>query len=500
MFQIATLPNEVLRSDMLVITLSRDFIQTRRKSFNQFPVYISELLKTFLEYRDFKGEYKESAVFYPPKGSAIKRLCLLGLGEEKEVDQDKFRAIGNLMVEFQERLSAKRVHLFLGNINYCKEEIIQAVSEGVLYKKYRFEKYKTSAKQKVTSGLFIFACMKKQYTPKFRKAQLAIKAIMEGVNLARDLANEPSNHLTPGILKNYVLDHFKEIKNIKTEVHDKHWLEKNGLNALLAVSGGSKEEPCLITLKYTPPKSTKKRLLLVGKGVTFDSGGISIKPAANMEEMKYDMAGAAAVIGSMEAISRLQPRFEVVAIIPAVENMPGGSAVKPGDVVAAFNDKTIEIINTDAEGRLILADALAYGVKKYKPGAVIDFATLTGACVVALGDKMAGLFTNSENLRAALTEAAELSGDRVWPMPLSNLYAKDLESDVADLKNLGGRWGGAITAAKFLENFTAKTKWAHVYMAGTAYDVKNIDYLGKGATGFGPRLVCQALKALEKIL
>jgi leucyl aminopeptidase len=219
-----------------------------------------------------------------------------------------------------------------------------------------------------------------------------------------------------------------------------------------------------------------------------------------MEEMKYDMSGAASVIGSMDIVSRLSPRFEVIGAIPAVENMPGGNAIKPGDVVTAFNGKTIEIINTDAEGRLILADALAYVEKEYSPQVMLDFATLTGSCMVALGDKRAGLFSNNEELSKLLKESGELAGERLWPMPMDDLYKKELESEVADIKNIGSRWGGAISAAKFLEEFVSKTTWAHIDMAGTANDIKHEDYLGKGATGFGTRLIGRALKLFEKYL
>jgi leucyl aminopeptidase len=236
--------------------------------------------------------------------------------------------------------------------------------------------------------------------------------------------------------------------------------------------------------------------MLVGKGVTFDSGGISIKPSANMEEMKFDMAGAATVVGVMAAVEDLRPEIDVVAIIPASENLPDARAVKPGDVVSACNGKTIEIINTDAEGRLLLADSLAYGVIKYKPDWVVDLATLTGSVVVALGTRAAGLYCNDEQLTLSLTAAGEETGERVWPMPLWDSYRKDLDSEVADLKNVGGRDAGSITAAKFLQEFVGDARWAHLDIAGTAYGLKDISYLKKGASGFGVRLIIALIDKL----
>jgi len=499
-FQIATLPEKQLRTDVLVITIDKKFVKTRKKTFERFPEYVAKYLREYLEFKDFKGGFKETALFYLPKESAIKRIFLIGTGDQGVPSPDDFRDVGYLISQMQEKTSSTRVHIFQGRAEYCGEETIQAVCEGILFQKYSFNVYKSESKKAKKNVQFVCTCSKAQYTPRYNWTQNSAHCMMQGVILARDLANEPSNNMTPAILKDRVLKEFEDDERIKTEAYDQKWLEKNKFNALLSVSKGSKETPYLISLKYSPKEKARKHLLLVGKGVTFDSGGISIKPGAGMEEMKFDMAGAAAVIGTMKSISLLEPKIEVTALVPAVENMPGGNAVKPGDIIEAYNGKTVEIINTDAEGRLILADALAYGVEKYKPDAVIDFATLTGACMVSLGDKMAGLFSNSDELANALLESGEPSGDRLWRLPLDKLYEKDIESETADIKNVGSRWGGAITAAKFLENFTGKVKWAHIDMAGTANDVKNIDYLGKGATGYGPRLICSALKSLEKVL
>ncbi len=500
MFQIATIPRLDLNTELFVVFVQEKFVKQRNKSYTDFPEEVHAPLQDLFALRDFKGKLFKTRLIYPQKKNGIKRIFIVGTGDQKKLSCDDFRNLGKLIADKQEELSVKRVHLFLANIKGFREDFIRCFSEGILFQKYHFEQHKSEKPTKRKNGRFIFLCNRKEYTPRFRQILLETESIMNGVSITRDLANQPSNHLTPHALKNYVLKHFKNTRNIQTTILDESAMRQKKFGALLSVSKGSAEPPYLIIMHYKPVKKTSKRLVLVGKGVTFDSGGISIKPSANMEEMKFDMCGAAAVVGSMDVISHFKPKFEVIALLPAVENMPGGKATKPGDVVTAYNGKTIEIINTDAEGRLILADALAYAAKEYKPKIILDFATLTGACVVALGDKNAGIFSNSEKLAHLLKERGVFSGDQVWPMPMDDDYKKELESETADLKNIGSRWGGAITAAKFLEHFVEEITWAHIDIAGTSYDVKNKDYLGKGATGFGTRLIGRSLKQLEKII
>lgn len=499
MFQIATLPRLDLNTELLVIFFENKFVKQRHKSYLLYPEEVRKPLIKLFSMRDFKGNLNETALVYPRNSESIKRILCVGVGAENKLTNDDHRNLGKLISEKKDELSVRRIHILLANMHYCREDLIRCFSEGVLYQQYRFDEFKTKKKPKKRSARFIFLCNKAEYTPRFRQTILETESVMRGVNSARNLANKPANQLTPSDLKDYVSETFKNHKNIEVSILEKPELEKQKFGALLAVAKGSVESPALILIHYRPGRKTSRKIALVGKGVTFDSGGISIKPSASMEEMKYDMSGAAAVIGSMEVVASYKPKYEVIAAIPAVENMPGGNAVKPGDVVTAYNGKTIEIINTDAEGRLILADALAYVQKEYSPKFTIDFATLTGACVVALGDKTAGLFSNSNKLVKLLEEAGKHSGDAVWSMPMNDIYNKDIESDVADLKNLGERWAGAITAAKFLEAFVDKQQWAHIDIAGTAYGVKHIDYLGKGATGFGVRLIGRSLKAFDKL-
>ena len=498
MFQIATVSELGFNSHLFVFLLTEKFAKKRKKDFSAFPECVRPDLEWFFhEIKDFKGKYKESVLFYPRHCKTIARVLLIGLGESFDLDYYKFREVGQIIAGRQQKVNSRRNHIFLGNVPACNVKLIEHLTEGILFKQYKYEELKTDTHNHAIEPRFIYVCGKHAYSPKFRQAVIRTNKLMNSIVLTRNLANQPANIATPTFIKDTVVKHFKNVEHCTVEVYDRQNLEKLGMNAILAVAQGSKNEPYLLVIRYQQP-GVKKSLALVGKGVTFDTGGISLKPAANMHEMKYDMSGAAAVFGIMDYIVHTKPHWNVYAIVPLVENMPGGNAIRPGDVIKSFSGKTIEILNTDAEGRLILADALYYAIKEFNPGVVIDFATLTGACMVALGDKRAGLFSNSQQLQKALFEAGEESGDLLWPMPLDDIYQKDLESDIADIKNIGDRWGGAITAAKFLEFFVEKKLWAHIDMAGTANDVKHLDFLGKGATGFGVRLVAAALKKLTK--
>ncbi len=302
-------------------------------------------------------------------------------------------------------------------------------------------------------------------------------AIAEGVTLARECANRPGNHCTPSYLAAEAMK-LAKAKRVKVEVLERKDVAKLGMGSFLAVAQGSDEPLKFIVLRYQGAAKSEAPVVLVGKGVTFDSGGISLKPGAEMDEMKYDMGGAASVLGTMRSISLLQPKINVVGLIPACENLPSGRAVKPGDVVKSLSGQTIEILNTDAEGRLILCDALTYA-ERFKPAAVVDIATLTGACVIALGHHRSGLFTADEDLSTALLAAGESALDPAWRMPVDAEYDEGLKSHYADMANIAGRAGGAITAAMFLKRFTGKYRWAHLDIAGTAWKSGP----QKGATG-----------------
>lgn len=368
--------------------------------------------------------------------------------------------------------------------------LIQTIIEGVLLGNYSFNKYKSE--KKTVQSLTV----KIHYTDtkEVRKIIDETEKIMSSVYFARDLVNEPPIILTPLVLAKRTKNELKKY-GIKVSVFREKELQKRKMNSILAVGRGSNNPPCLIICSYKPNKP-KKKIVLVGKGVTYDSGGLSIKPSGGMLDMKADMSGGAVVISVLRAASLLKLPIELVGIIPAVENMPSGRSYKPGDIIISASGKSIEVKDTDAEGRIILADALHYA-SQLNPDVMIDFATLTGACAVALGEIAAGLFTSYDELAEKLFNAGMKTYERVWRLPFWNEYKSMIKSDVADVANLGPRWGGAITAAKFLEHFVdEKIPWAHIDIAGPAIKHKLNNYTEKYYTGFGVRLIVEYLKGI----
>jgi len=324
--------------------------------------------------------------------------------------------------------------------------------------------------------------------PSVKKA----KIIADAVCFVRDMISAPSNEMTPSIMAQKAQEVAKR-KNVTCTVLDRKKMQELGMNALLAVASGSQEEPKFIILEYSGGRKKDAPVVLVGKGLTFDSGGISLKPSDKMEEMKTDMSGGAAVMGAIMAAADMQIPLNVVALIPASDNMPSGSAFKPGDILKSYSGKTIEILSTDAEGRLLLADALAYA-SKFKPEAVIDLATLTGACVIALGDDVIGMLGTGEKLKKEINRAAQDTGELVWELPLWEQYHELIKSDIADYKNAGNRAAGTITAAAFLSKFVGDYPWAHLDIAGPAWADKDKPYIPKGASGIGVRLLVEFLR------
>jgi leucyl aminopeptidase len=321
-----------------------------------------------------------------------------------------------------------------------------------------------------------------------QKAQI----ITQAVYFTRDLISAPSNEMTPSIMALKAREIAKK-KNVICKVLDKAKMKELGMNSLLGVAQGSNEEPKFIILEYSGGKKNEAPVVLVGKGLTFDSGGISIKPAEKMDEMKSDMSGGAAVMGTVMAAADLELPLNIIGLIPATENMPGGKAYKPGDILKSYSGKNIEVINTDAEGRLILADALTYA-SKYKPAAIIDIATLTGACIIALGDDVIGMLGTDDKLKKEINKAAENTGELVWEMPLWECYHEQIKSDIADYKNSGGRAAGTITAAAFLSKFVGDFPWVHLDIAGPAWSSKDKPYIPKGASGVAVRLLVEFLR------
>ncbi len=460
-------------------------------------------IEALAETKDFKGKEGESVVLYTENRFAACRLMLVGLGEEKKLTLEKLRRaaataakkaqslkLHSMAIEFPNRASA--------TVKESTADISQALAEGAALSLYRYDKYFTEKKEKEpkVERIVLFDGDAKR-VKEVRKGAQAAQVIIEAVYLARDLENAPSNEIYPESLAQAAKQSGKR-SGFKVTVLEKKKIERLGMGGLLAVNQGSAKPPRFIVLEYGENnKKAAGTAVLVGKGITFDTGGISLKPSANMSEMKMDMSGAAAVIGAFEAAARLQLPIHLVGLIPATENMPSGSAVKPGDIIKHYGGKTSEVDNTDAEGRLILADALGYA-EKYKPDVVIDLATLTGACVVALGHFATGMMGNDNGLMDKLKAAGEKTYERVWPLPLYDEYEKLIKSDVADVKNVGGRWAGAITAAWFLKKFVGKYKWVHLDIAGTAILEEPQDYAPKGGSGVGVRLLVEFLRNWKK--
>jgi leucyl aminopeptidase len=371
------------------------------------------------------------------------------------------------------------------------QELITTMGEGALLALYRFDKY-LSKKPEDQAPLqeIVLVSEEKKFAAKGSLAARQAAILAEATMMSRDLCNAPGNEIFPETLAKAAADAGKKF-GFKVTILGKGEIEKHGMGGVLGVCQGSARPPRFIIMEYG--KQSKRTVVLVGKGVTFDTGGISIKPSANMAEMKMDMSGAAAVIGTLRAVAALNLPVHVVGLVPAVENMPGGNSIRPGDILRHYNGMTSEVDNTDAEGRLILADALGFAAQ-YKPAAVIDLATLTGACVVALGHYATGMMGTDAGLMARLTKAGERTYERVWELPLFDEYEKLIKSDVADVKNVGGRWGGAITAGWFLRKFIGNYPWVHLDIAGTAMLEENGDYTQRGSSGVGVRLLTEFLR------
>jgi leucyl aminopeptidase len=428
------------------------------------------------------GKAEEFTLLHHPAGLAAERVLLAGAGKPEKFNPGELRKLAAAAVRHLKSKSIKNIALLLEG-ELAAADYASAAAEGALLGNYEPDRLKTSDDKKFADA---FAVAAPEGGAALAAAVERGRILGEAQNFARDLANEPANLLPPLKLAEAARQ-VAETFGLGCEVLDREAMEKLGMGALLGVAQGSAEPPCLIVLRYLPVgEGHAAHLGLVGKGVTFDTGGISIKPADGMEKMKYDMSGGAAMIGAMRAIAQLKPAIPVTAFIPAVENMPGSRAQRPGDIVTAMSGKTIEVINTDAEGRLILADALTYA-RRQGCTHLVDAATLTGAVVVALGHLHVGLFSNDDALRDRVLSASKAETERMWPMPLDDDYIEYLKSAFADLANVGGRWGGAITAARFLQEFAGETPWVHLDIAGTAWLDESKPYMAKGPTGLPVR-------------
>ena len=423
-------------------------------------------------------------------GVKAERVLLVNCGDEKGITDTTYRKILLSAAKEIKKISMTAVTstldtLAIINKNYSWK--IQQHARTLDAELYAFNELKTKADRTKRVSRLSFVLFDKSATAKIRKSIGHAKALIDGIALAKNLANRPGNICTPTHLAETAIKLAEDHPVLECKILEESDMEKLGMGSLLSVSQGSRQPAKLIQLTYRKnQKNNEKPIILVGKGVTFDSGGISLKPGAAMDEMKYDMGGAASVLGAMSTIAKIQPDIGVIGLIPATENLPDGNASKPGDIVKSMSGQTIEILNTDAEGRLILCDALTYA-QQFNPDVIIDIATLTGACVVALGSHATGLLSNDDQLSLNLAEAGEVAHDRVWRLPLWSEYQKQIESPFADLANVGGRSAGTITAACFLSRFVKNYRWAHLDVAGTAWN----SGANKGATGRPVALLTQ---------
>jgi leucyl aminopeptidase len=426
------------------------------------------------------GKPLELTLLHHAPGVRATRVLLAGGGKPEKFDAAEMRRLSGAAVRFLKAKSIKTVAFAL-DAEFSGDGFVSAVIEGAILGDFEPDRYKTSDDKKAIAGFTLAA-----NTPGLDAAAERGRILGEAQNFTRDLVNQPANRLTPLAMADVAGKMAAEF-GLECEVLDRDGMEKLGMGSLLGVAQGSAEPPVLIVLGYRPANSQGSvHLGLVGKGVTFDTGGISIKPSEGMEKMKYDMAGGAAMMGAMRAIAQLKPAIRVSAFVPCVENMPGSRAQRPGDIVTAMNGKTIEVINTDAEGRLILADALTYA-RRQGCTQLVDAATLTGAVAVALGHLNVGLFASEDGMRDRVLAASRAEGERMWPLPLEEDYKEYLKSAFADIANVGGRWGGAVTAALFLKEFAEDTPWVHLDIAGTAWLDESKPYLAKGPTGLPVR-------------
>jgi leucyl aminopeptidase len=450
--------------------------------------YISNLIRR----GDIEGKKGQMLLLHNVPGMIADRVLLIGCGREREMNDREFRKIIAYSIKSLYQTGSMEAVSYLTELNIKGRDHNWKIKQSVLVTQdtlYKFDELKTKKKtarrplRKIT-----FIVPTRRELPLGERAMTEGKAIANGIKLTRDLANRPANICTPNYLANQAKQLASICKSIQVKVLGETEMKKLGMGSLLSVTQGTREPAKLITIEYKGGKRNSKPIVLVGKGVTFDTGGISIKPSASMDEMKFDMCGAAAVLGTLSAVAELALPINVTGVIPATENMPDGSATKPGDIFTSLSGQTIEVLNTDAEGRLILCDALTY-CERFNPDIVIDIATLTGACVIALGAHATGLMSNNNPLAKDLMNAGETIGDRAWQLPLWEEYQQQLNSPFADIANIGGRGAGTITAACFLSRFTSKFEWAHLDIAGTAWTSGK----SKGATGKPVSLLMQFL-------
>jgi len=461
----------------------------------EYDAAVGGRISQAMKRQQFAGKRGELLQLAPETARGV-RVIVVGVGPEKDLTAEGLRQALGKVVEQATELHEPALTVAAGSFSMRGADmraVAELLGEGALLAAYRFDRYRTPGKKPAPQPPQRLQLLVGSREVAEAEAGVATAVeIATSVRLARDLVNEPGNIKSPEWLATQAEQMAKNV-GIDCTILNRSELEAERMGALLGVAQGSVREPRLIVLRYHGGAAGQKPVALVGKGVVFDAGGISLKPAAGMDEMKMDMAGGAAVIGTMQAAARLKLRCNLVGLIPVVENMPSGTAIRPGDILTSASGKTIEVLNTDAEGRLILADALHY-VRRFEPQTVVDLATLTGACIIALGYHASAVLGNDQKLVDALLKAGNAAGERLWQLPLWEEYAKQMESKVADIKNAGGREAGTITAAAFLEKFADGLRWAHLDIAGTAWEEKGRPGYPFGGTGVGVRLLIRYLR------
>lgn len=460
---------------------------------------VSSSIRETLENKEFRGTFGSSIVVYTLGRGPMKKIMLLGLGKREKFTDESARICAGKAARKAQELGIKEFSML--QFPNLDEGLVEAMTEGIALALYSFDKYKEAKEpaSKIEEVTILINSDSLRFQSVVEKANI----IVDAVNFARDIGNLPPNDCPPAHLASIAVSLAQDY-GIKARIMDRYELENMGMGGIVAVGKGSNNPPKLIVLEYTGANDPQQKpYLLVGKAVTFDTGGISIKPSEKMDEMKFDKCGGCTVLAIVRAIASMKLAVNVVGIVPSVENMPSATSYRPGDIIRMYNGKSVEVLNTDAEGRMILADAIAYGIVTYGPKAVIDLATLTGAAIIALGANVAPLIGNNKQLTDRLRKLSDKTREKMWELPLYDEYYEQIRSIYADIKNIGGRPGGAITAAAFLSNFVNDVPWVHIDIAGTAWTQEGThekSYNHRGATGFGVRTLVKLLMEDEKQL
>ncbi len=473
-----------LKTQLLVDCVFTDEVLSL--SLSEITLDFDPLIREIIASKEFNAKSGSICLIHNNAGSNIKRALLLGLGEKKNFNPEKMRNLIGKVVNKSKELGINEFTLI--PFKNMDQDHLSATVEGIKLSDYLFNNYKTDEDKTDLNQVRILI---KNHLEKNQNTIHDSTIVSDAVIFCRNISNLPPNDCSPKDLANFSVN-LSNNEKVKVRVIENREMESYGLGGILAVGKGSLSSPKLIIIEYSGSTKNEKPIVIVGKAVTFDTGGISMKPSEKMDEMKFDKCGGCNVLGIMKAVSDLNLDTNVIGIIPSVENMPSGSSYRPGDIIRMYNRKTVEVLNTDAEGRIILADALAFAVKTFQPKAIIDMATLTGAAIIALGTNVAVMMGNDKELVTKIIEFSNQTGEKIWELPLYDEYKEQLKSSNADMKNIGGRSAGAITAGAFLSNFVDETPWVHLDIAGTAWNQEGTQektYNPKGATGFGIRTI-----------